>query len=101
VDGKAVAETIRPVLLTETGVVPRWYVPQGDVSWDVLETDAARTICQYKGEATYFRVRGTDTRAWTYRYPEPGLAAIAGHVAVAGEEPGVDIVVDGHVEVYR
>ena len=37
-------------------------------------------------------------RVWSYRYPEAGLAIIAGHLAVAGELPGVDIVVDGHVE---
>jgi hypothetical protein len=24
-------ETDRPVLLTETGVAPRWYIPSGDV----------------------------------------------------------------------
>lgn len=98
VDDRPVADTLRPVLRIETDVVPRWYVPPGDVSWELFETDAARTICQYKGEATYFRVRGTDVRAWTYRYPEAGVAVIAGHLAIAGDEPGVDIVVDGELE---
>ena len=31
---------------------------------------------------------------WTYRHPDPEAAAIAGHVAAAGQ-PGVQIIVDG------
>jgi uncharacterized protein (DUF427 family) len=90
-----VAETGRPVLLIETGVAPRWYLPPGDVVWAQLEPDPARTTCQYKGEATYFRVRDSDVRLWTYRHPDPEAAAIAGHVAAAAEHPGVHITVDG------
>jgi uncharacterized protein (DUF427 family) len=93
--GQAIAaETSRPVLLIETGAPPRWYIPPGDVAWAQLEPDPARTTCQYKGEATYFRVRGSDVRLWTYRHPDPEAAAIAGHLAAA-EHPGVHIIVDG------
>ena len=92
-----VAETSRPVLLIETGVAPRWYIPPGDVAWAHLEPDPARTTCQYKGEASYFRVRGSDVELWTYRHPDPEAAAIAGHVAAAGQ-PGVQIIVDGTSE---
>ena len=92
------AETDRPVLLIETGVPPRWYVPPGDVVWAQLEPVPARTACQYKGEASYFRVRNSDVRLWAYRYPDPEVAAIAGHVAAAGEHPGVHITVDGTPE---
>ena len=68
--------------------------------WQVeqLEPDPARTTCQYKGEATYFLVRDTDVRLWTYRHPDPEVAAITGHVAAAGEQPGVRIIVDGTPE---
>jgi uncharacterized protein (DUF427 family) len=89
-----VAETSRPVLLIETGVAPRWYIPPGDVAWARLEPIPARTTCQYKGEASYFRVRGSDAELWTYRHPDPEAAAIAGHVAAA-EQPGVQVIVDG------
>ncbi|HEU5391059.1 MAG TPA: DUF427 domain-containing protein [Streptosporangiaceae bacterium] len=89
-----VAETSRPVLLIETGVVPRWYIPPGDVAWARLEPVPARTTCQYKGEASYFRVRDSDAELWTYRHPDPEAAAIAGHVAAAGQ-PGLQIIVDG------
>lgn len=98
-----VAETDRPVLLIETGVPPRWCIPPGDVTWAHLEPDAARTTCQYKGEATYFRVRGSDVRLWDYRHPDPDpeAAAIAGHIAAAAEHPGVRVIVDGTPERQR
>jgi uncharacterized protein (DUF427 family) len=93
-----VAETDRPVLLIETGVAPRWYIPPGDVAWAQLEPDAIRTTCQYKGEASYFLMRSSDVRLWTYRHPDPEAAAIAGHLAAAGEHPGVRVIVDGTPE---
>jgi uncharacterized protein (DUF427 family) len=101
VDGEVVADTTRPVLLIETAVVPRWYVPPGDVAWEQLAPEATQTICQYKGEASYFRVVGTNVRLWSYEHADPEVAAIAGMLAIAGEEPGVRIIVDGTVEVHR
>ena len=90
-----VAETDRPVLLIETGVTARWYIPPGDVAWAQLEPVPTRTTCQHKGEATYFRVRDSQVQLWTYRHPDPEAAAIAGHIAAAGEHSGVHITVDG------
>jgi uncharacterized protein (DUF427 family) len=60
---------------------PLWAVP-------------ARTTCQYKGEASYFRVQDSDAELRTYRHPGPEAAAIAGHLTTAGQ-PGVQITVDG------
>src|SRR5579863_2088966 len=91
------AETSRPVLLIETGAPPRWYIPPADVTWAVLEPVPARTTCQYKGEASYFRVRGSDAGLWTYRHPETEAAAFAGHLAAAGH-PGLQIIVNGTPE---
>jgi uncharacterized protein (DUF427 family) len=93
-----VADTTRPVLLIETGAPPRWYIPPGDVAWVQLEPDPARSTCQYKGKASYFRVRDSDIRLWTYRHLDPEAATIAGHLAAAGEHPGVHITVDGTPE---
>ncbi|MGB6573642.1 MAG: hypothetical protein WBF20_18370 [Trebonia sp.] len=45
-----------------------------------------------------------DTDTWveedrqTYRHPDPEAAAIAGHLAAAGEHLGVHITVDGTLE---
>jgi uncharacterized protein (DUF427 family) len=93
----AVADTSRPMLLIENCAPPRWYLPPSDVAWERLEPLPARTTRQYKGEASYFRVRGSDAGLWTYRHPDPEAAAIAGHVAAAGQ-PGVQVIVDGAQE---
>lgn len=98
VAGQTIADTTRPVLLIETGVVPRWYLPPGDVAWDRLDPDPTRTVCQYKGEASYYRVRGTDVRLWSYPHPDPEAALLAGLLATAGEHPDVEITVDGNPE---
>jgi hypothetical protein len=63
-----------------------------------LDVRQTRTTCQYKGEASYFRVRDSGVRLWTYRHPDPEAAAIAGHLAAAGEHLGVHITVDGTSE---
>jgi len=101
VDGIAIADTSRPALLIETGVVPRWYVPPADVAWDRLAPDTTRTVCQYKGEARYCRVEGTAVQLWSYPHPDAEAAGIAGMLAIAGEVPGVAIYVDSTREVHR
>lgn len=40
----------------------------------------------------------SDVKLWTYRHPDPEAAAIAGHLAAAGEQPGVHVTVDGTPE---
>ena len=51
--GAIVAESRRPVVLYETGVVPRYYLPQVDVRMDWLIPTATISHCPYKGTATY------------------------------------------------
>jgi uncharacterized protein (DUF427 family) len=60
--------------------------------------EPARTTCQYKGEATYFRTPNSHVRLWTHRHPQPEVAVIAGHLAAAAEHPAVHITVDGTPE---
>jgi uncharacterized protein (DUF427 family) len=101
VGGEVLAETGRPVLLLETGLVPRWYVPAGDVAWGRLVSETTLTSCPYKGLASYWRVAGSDVRPWSYQHPDPAVAVIAGMLAIDGASPGVEILVDGEVEVHR
>jgi uncharacterized protein (DUF427 family) len=70
VDGTAIAETTRPLLLSETGLPNRFYVPREDVRDDVLRPSETSTVCPYKGTAAYWSVRVGDTdladAAWSY-----------------------------------
>jgi uncharacterized protein (DUF427 family) len=59
--GVTLADTGRAVLLFETGLPIRPYVPLQDVDARRLEPSDTRTRCPYKGEAQYYHVRVGDT----------------------------------------
>jgi uncharacterized protein (DUF427 family) len=67
-DGQVLAESSRPVILFETGLPVRYYLPREDVRLDALTPSETTSYCAYKGEATYWSVDGEDI-AWTYRQP--------------------------------
>ena len=61
------------MVLYETGLPPRWYLPAEDVRMDLLEPTDSSTTCAYKGHASYWSVIGAGDAgrdlAWTYREP--------------------------------
>ncbi|MDT5137527.1 MAG: hypothetical protein QOD58_1789 [Mycobacterium sp.] len=97
-DGTVLADTRSPVLLFETGLPTRYYIDPSDVAFQHLEPTSSQTLCPYKGVTSgYWSVRVGQTvhpdLAWTYHYPLPAVAPIAGLVAFYNEQ--LDIVVDG------
>src|SRR5712692_8867245 len=54
VGGVGLAETHRPVLLFETGLPTRCYIPKQDVRMDLLEPTSSVSRCPYKGVAHYW-----------------------------------------------
>ena len=97
-DGVVLADTNCPVLLFETGLPTRYYIDATDVAFEHLEPSDTQTLCPYKGVTSgYWSVRAGDTvhpdLAWTYHYPLPAVAQIAGMVAFYNEK--LDIEVDG------
>lgn len=98
VAGVTLAETTSPVVLVETGLPTRHYIPAEDVDMTHLEPIALRTSCAYKGTvADYWDVRVGDVHveqaAWRYDDPLPEAVGVAGHVAFLDER--VDVVLDG------
>jgi uncharacterized protein (DUF427 family) len=92
-----VAESHAPLVLTETGLPPRWYLSPDDVQVP-LEPTATRTRCPYKGEASYWTVRLPDGReltdaAWGYPEPLPESARIAGRLGFLHDD--LRTLVDG------
>src|SRR5206468_149185 len=57
-DGGLLAETTRPLLLFETGLPTRYYMPLEDLRAPV-EPSKRHSECAYKGVASYFTVGGT------------------------------------------
>ncbi|MCP9270641.1 DUF427 domain-containing protein [Mycolicibacterium arenosum] len=97
-DGVVLADTRSPVLLFETGLPTRYYIDRTDVRFEHLEPSDTVSQCPYKGvTSAYWSVRSGESLladlAWSYDYPLPAVASIAGTVAFYNEK--VDISVDG------
>ena len=97
VDGVTVAESSSPMLLFETGLPVRYYLPKPHVRMDLLAPSDTVTHCPYKGQAAYWSVVVNGTThpdlAWSYRAPVPESQKIAGLVTFYDER--VDVFVDG------
>ena len=96
-DGVVLAESPNSMILFETGLPPRYYVPITALNQEVLRPSDTVTHCPYKGAATYWSVQAGDQLhkdlIWLYRTPFPEVQKIAGLAAVYNEK--VDIYVDG------
>ena len=99
VGGMLVADSRRPVLLFETGLVTRYYVPPADVRMDLLRPSETFSLCPYKGRASYYHLGSGDQAyedvAWQYRTPLPDVSAAADHLCFWNEREDTRIVVDG------
>lgn len=100
VDGVTVAESARPVILFETGLPPRYYLPLTDVRTDLLTPSATVTHCPYKGTATYWSVdTGHGARpdlVWAYRAPFAESQKVAGLACFYDEK--TDVYLDGELQ---
>lgn len=98
--GEPVADSQRPRILFETGLPPRYYLPPDDVRSDLLEASDTTTRCAYKGEASYWSVRGATglepDLVWSYQDPGPEAERVRGYVAFFDER--VDVEVDGELQ---
>ena len=101
VGGTLLAESRDPVLLFETDLPLRFYLPRRDVRLDLLEHSERQSHCPYKGiTGDYWDLPGdeqgdrVDGVAWSYASPSPSVAAITGRVAFYDEL--VDVRLDGH-----
>jgi uncharacterized protein (DUF427 family) len=98
-DGEVLADSLRPMILFEAGLPPRYYLAAEDVRTELLTPTATLTRCPYKGSASFWSVRaGGETvpdLVWSYADPLPEVRRIAGRFCFYNER--VDIEVDGEV----
>ena len=99
-DGRPLADSDAPILLFETGLPTRYYLPEHDVDGSVLADSDLQTGCPYKGFASYRDVildgRKHPNLFWYYKAPLPEVSEIAGYLAPYGER--VDLIVDGELQ---
>jgi uncharacterized protein (DUF427 family) len=93
VDEVTVADSVRPSILFETSLPPRYYLRRTDVRMDLLTPSASQTQCPYKGTATYWSLGAEKDIVWTYVAPLLESVKIAGLVCFYNER--VDLIVDG------
>ena len=101
IHGETIADTTRPILLFETGLPTRYYIPKLDVRLDLLVPSTLNTACPYKGVASYFSVavpgaKVVDDIVWVYPAPIPQIPSIANHLCFFNEH--VDVIVDGELQ---
>jgi uncharacterized protein (DUF427 family) len=85
VDGVTIASSDRALRVLETAGPPVYYLPPDDVRLDVLSRSPHTTMCEWKGQASYYTLtldgRTVPNIAWSYLAPLAGYQAIRGHMA--------------------
>jgi uncharacterized protein (DUF427 family) len=100
VDGVQVADTTNSLMVFETTLPTRFYIPEADVEMQYLKSVQTQTHCPYKGDARYFDVLINDeiykNTAWYYPNPIPESPRLKGTIAFWPEkDERVRLVVDG------
>lgn len=84
--GETIALSAKSFRVLETSHPPTYYLPLTDIADDALHPSRSRpTVCEWKGIALSFDVRGggeiAHNAAWAYPRPAVGYELIADHVA--------------------
>ena len=95
--GEKLAVSDRPVLLDETGLPTRYYLPPEDVRTELLRPTSSETTCPFKGQASYWsaEVDGEthEDLVWSYENPIPQAEGITGLMCFYPER--VELTIDG------
>jgi uncharacterized protein (DUF427 family) len=101
--GEKLAESDRPVLLDETGLPTRYYLPREDVRTDLLRPTDTATTCPFKGQASYWSAQvGGETYedlVWSYETPIPQAEGITGLMSFYPDR--VELTVNGERQPAR
>jgi len=96
--GLLLAESTRALRILETAHAPAYYIPAADVHGQHLSPSPTRTVCEYKGVASYADLvvsDGTRIRdvCWWYAQPTSPYTAMAGAICFYPQK--VDCTVNG------
>jgi uncharacterized protein (DUF427 family) len=83
--GITLVDSRRAIRVLETSHPPVYYIPADDIRMEFLRPNLARSLCEFKGVASYYDVvvgeRIAPQAAWSYLHPTPAFEAIRGHLA--------------------
>src|SRR5262249_29341854 len=64
---RVIADTGQPLVLYESGLAPRWYVPRAAIDESALTPVEHQRFCPYKGLCSYYDIGDARLAAWSYR----------------------------------
>lgn len=78
-------ESNKAVRVLETASPPTIYIPKEEIRMDYLEPTDGGSLCEWKGQASYWNVVTPEKRlnkvAWSYEDPFPEFETITGYLA--------------------
>jgi uncharacterized protein (DUF427 family) len=87
--GRTVLDTRHGVLVHESALLPRLYVPETDIDQSLFVPSDHTTHCPFKGDATYRTLRVGDrvveNALWAYPDPVPEASWLAGYASLYWE----------------
>jgi uncharacterized protein (DUF427 family) len=96
--GTILAETRRAIRTLETSHPPSYYFPRADIAMQWLQSSPRSSICEWKGQASYFHIKTHDDDirdvGWSYASPTPAFLLLKDHIAFYAA-PFDDCFVDG------
>ena len=84
-NGIVIADTRSAFRFLETSHPPTYYLPPQDIKMEYLTRDNGSSLCEWKGQATYYTLTVGDKRAvraaWTYHNPMHEFRPIKDYLA--------------------
>ena len=103
--GETIADTRHPLLLLETGLPIRYYIPEQDIRMEYLDPAETTSRCPYKGMATYWSARIGERVfkdiVWSYHEPLPESTPIADYLCFYNERVDAIYVDDELISVPK
>lgn len=88
--GEVIADTTAGLILFESDHLPVYYFPRASVRMDLLAPGDRTSHCPYKGEASYYSLKGHDDTyrniMWSYEDPIEACPAIGDYVSFLWHE---------------
>ena len=88
---RTIADTVRPLVLFESGFAPRWYVRREDIDESALIPAEGQTFCPYKGLCSYYDIGQHRRAAWSYLRAWAEVGRISNLVSFEADEVAVSL----------
>lgn len=96
-DDLTVADSLHTFRVLETASPPTFYIPQSDVSAELLQVAHGASLCEWKGRATYWRLKAArlseSAVGWSYPKAKVPYESISGYYSFYPAR--MDCFVDG------